>query len=144
MGIGPITAHDITPIVFSVCAGLMFWGIHRFELFRLVPIAWERVLGAMETGVVVVDESGRVVDLNPFCRVFETEEGTRGWDVFKDTRTGCLNLKGSDQHLELLQTVGAKSITKYLHQPSPITGSFAWKGFCDKRHHCSTASPSKA
>ena len=113
LGIGPITAHDITPIVFSVCAGLMFWGIHRFELFRLVPIAWERVLGAMETGVVVVDESGRVVDLNPaFCRMFETEEGTPRLGMFlKDISPELAALQpqgGSDQHLELLQTVGGK------------------------------------
>jgi PAS domain-containing protein len=46
----------------------MFWGIYRVDLFSLVPIARERVLEAMETGVIVVNEAGRVVDLNPACR----------------------------------------------------------------------------
>ncbi len=74
LGLSPITAYDVTPIVFSISAGLMFWGIYRFDLFMLVPIAWDKVLEAMETAVVVVNNYGRVVDFNPaFCHMFVTE-----------------------------------------------------------------------
>ncbi len=75
LGLGPITEYDVTPIVFSISTGLMFWGIYRFDLFMLVPIAWDRVLEAMDTGVVVVNNYSRVVDLNPaFHSMFAAEE----------------------------------------------------------------------
>lgn len=76
LGLGPITDYDVTPIVFSISGGLMFWGIYRFDLFMLVPIAWDRVLEAMDTGVVVVNDHNQVVDLNPaFRRMFPAEPG---------------------------------------------------------------------
>ena len=77
LGVSPITAYDVTPLVFSISAGLMFWGIYRFDLFMLVPIAWDKVLEAMETAVVVVNNYSRVVDFNPaFCHMFQAEPGT--------------------------------------------------------------------
>lgn len=82
LGLGPITDHDITPIVFSLATGLMFWGIYRFDLFQLVPIAWDRVFEAMETGVVVINEAGRVVDLNPaFLHMFSAESVKRSLGI---------------------------------------------------------------
>lgn len=82
LGLGPITDHDITPIVFSLATGLMFWGIYSFDLFQLVPIAWDRVFEAMETGVVVINEAGRVVDLNPaFLHMFSAESVKRSLGI---------------------------------------------------------------
>ncbi len=110
IGLRPITAHDITPIVFSVSTGFMFWGIHRFDLFSLVPIARERVLEAMETGVVVVNESGRVVDFNPaFRRMFATEQGSPGLGMpLTDISPELYSLElegGTDQYLEIRRNV---------------------------------------
>lgn len=102
LGVRPVS-HDITPLVFSVASGLMFWAIYRFDLFSLVPIAWERVLEAMETGVVVVDESGRVVDLNPaFSRMFGSKDGIGM--LLEDISPELASLErksGTDQHLEM-------------------------------------------
>ena len=72
LGLSPVTDYDVTPIVFSFVSALMFWGIYSCHLFQLVPIAWEKVIEAMDTAVVVVKNSGQVVDANPaFCRMFE-------------------------------------------------------------------------
>ena len=72
LGFSPVVRYDVTPIVFSLATGLMFWGIYSCDLFRLVPIAWEKVLEAMETAVVVGNNPGRVIDVNPaFCLMFK-------------------------------------------------------------------------
>ncbi len=74
LGLSPVTRYDLTPVVFSLASALMFWGIYSCELFRLVPIAWETAIEALETAVVVVNNTGRVVDVNPaFCRMFSQE-----------------------------------------------------------------------
>ena len=43
----------------------MAWGLFRFGLFDVVPVARNRVVEGMDDGVIVVDTHGRVVDLNP-------------------------------------------------------------------------------
>lgn len=106
-GVRPPTGHDLTPLVFSVASGLMFWGIYRFDLFSLVPIARERVLEAMETGVIVANESGRVVDLNPACtRLFSIEAGVGAFLRDISPELAALDPKpGADRHLEILRRV---------------------------------------
>src|SRR5690554_6593045 len=85
----------------------MFWGIYRFDLFSLVPIARERVLEAMETGVIVANESGRVVDLNPACtRLFSIEAGVGAFLRDISPELAALDPKpGADRHLEILRRV---------------------------------------
>lgn len=106
-GVRLATKHDLTPLVFSVAAGLMFWGIYRVDLFSLVPIARERVLEAMETGVIVVNEGGRVVDLNPASRrMFSIQEGVGA--LLRDIAPELASLnpeEGVDQHLEIHRRV---------------------------------------
>ena len=81
----------------------MFWGIYRVDLFSLVPIARERVLEAMETGVIVVNEAGRVVDLNPACyRMFSIKAGVGA--LLKDISLSSPPLSSKeavDQHQDI-------------------------------------------
>lgn len=102
-GVRLAAGHDLTPLVFSVAAGLMFWGIYRVDLFSLVPIARERVLEAMETGVIVVNAAGRVVDLNPACyRMFSIKAGVGA--LLKDISPELASLSSKeavDQHQEI-------------------------------------------
>ena len=51
----PVTAVDITPLAFAV-SGLCFtWGLYRYRLFGLVPVARDMVVDSMEDGVMVLD-----------------------------------------------------------------------------------------
>lgn len=77
LGLIPSQGFDVTPLVFSFAAGLMFWGIYSCELFRLVPIAWETVISSLDTAVVVVDNRGRVVEINPAFSHLLSQDGTR-------------------------------------------------------------------
>jgi len=60
----PIGGFDVTPLAFAV-AGLSFtWGLYRYRLFGLVPLARDMVVDSMEDGVLVLDAERRIIDLN--------------------------------------------------------------------------------
>ena len=60
----PVTGLDLTPIAFTVSGACFTFGIYRYRLFRLVPVAREMVVDSMEDGVIVLDAERRLVDLN--------------------------------------------------------------------------------
>ena len=56
---------DMTPVVFTV-SGLAFgWGVFRYRLLDVVPIAYDVMLNNMQDAVFVFDRYQRVLDLNP-------------------------------------------------------------------------------
>ncbi len=71
--LSPIPRLDITPIAFTVTGLAMAWGLFRYRLLDIVPVAWATVVERMSAGVVVADGQGRVVDVNPAA------EGMTGW-----------------------------------------------------------------
>ncbi len=56
--------RDITP--FSLAAGnlIVAWGLFRYKLFDIAPIARERIVENMIDPVIVLDPQNRVVDIN--------------------------------------------------------------------------------
>jgi PAS domain S-box-containing protein len=56
------------PFLFALSGAVFFWAIFRLRLLDLVPVAREALVEEMPDGVVVVDEGGRVMDLNPAAR----------------------------------------------------------------------------
>jgi PAS domain S-box-containing protein len=60
----PATGLDLTPILFAASGGCFTWGIYRFRLFGLVPVARDMVVDSMQDGVIVLDAQRRLVDLN--------------------------------------------------------------------------------
>lgn len=64
-GIDASLRFDPTPFLFIPAGGVVAWGLFRFGLFDVVPVARNRVVEGMDDGVIVVDTHGRVVDLNP-------------------------------------------------------------------------------
>lgn len=65
-GYKPFGLHiDITPFGFLLSSMLVGFGIIRYQLFNIVPIARERILEAMAEGILVTDPAWRIVDVNP-------------------------------------------------------------------------------
>ena len=64
-GVGPIKRFDISPIIFSISGTIIAWGILRFRIFDLVPLARNNVIEAMKNMVIVIDTMDRIVDVNP-------------------------------------------------------------------------------
>ncbi len=60
----PVYGLDLTPIAFAVSGACFTWGIYRYRLFGLVPVARDMVVDSMDDGVIVLDAQRRLVDLN--------------------------------------------------------------------------------
>lgn len=60
----PSYGLDLTPIAFAVSGACFTWGIYRYRLFGLVPVARDMVVDSMDDGVIVLDAQRRMVDLN--------------------------------------------------------------------------------
>lgn len=56
---------DTTPLMFGVANLIIGWGLFRYKLFSLVPIARDRVVESMVNGVVVFNQELVIVDANP-------------------------------------------------------------------------------
>ena len=59
-----LTTIDISPFSFAVGAAIIGWGIRRYQLFDIRPIARRLVVDNMADGVMVLDAQERVVDIN--------------------------------------------------------------------------------
>lgn len=65
LGVIPSYRFDITPIFFGPAGLITAWGIFRYRLFDVVPIAWAAVVRNMNSGVMVLDMQDRVLEINP-------------------------------------------------------------------------------
>ncbi len=61
-------SFDLTPVGFAVAGLALSWGLFRFRLLDIVPVARDAVFEDMADAVIVLDTRLRVVDLNPAAR----------------------------------------------------------------------------
>ncbi len=66
----PLGHVDLTPYAFSLTAFSVAFGILRFKLFELLPVARDKVLEVMQDGVLVLDRKNRVVFVNKTMKKF--------------------------------------------------------------------------
>jgi len=57
--------RDATPLTFAIGNLIVAWGLFRYHLFEVAPVARDTVVENMGDPVVVLDASNRVIDLNP-------------------------------------------------------------------------------
>ncbi len=65
LGVSPVPRHDLAPAVLGFSAIVVGFGLFRFRLFDIRPIARDTVIDSMNDGMVVLDAQNRIVDLNP-------------------------------------------------------------------------------
>lgn len=68
---------DTTPAVFGISAIILSLGIIRYRLFDVIPIARSLIIQEMSTGMIVLDNEGRLLDINPAARKVFGLEGKR-------------------------------------------------------------------
>jgi len=62
---------DLAPYAFTITGLAVAWGMFRFRLFDIVPVARSAVVDGMSGGVLLLDGQNRVVDINPAAgRIF--------------------------------------------------------------------------
>ncbi|MCB8968012.1 MAG: histidine kinase N-terminal 7TM domain-containing protein [Chloroflexota bacterium] len=60
----PLPPFDFTPLAFNVTGFLMAWGLFRYRLFDVLPVARRMVLDNIDDAVLVLDKQNRLVDVN--------------------------------------------------------------------------------
>jgi len=69
-GHSPVRGLDLTPLAFTVTGVLLSWGLFRYRLLDLRPIARDKLIEGLPDGVIVFDALNRIVDINPAaCRL---------------------------------------------------------------------------
>ena len=69
-GLRPFAYLDLTPFAFTVTGSAAGWGLFRYRLLDIVPVARDKVLESMRDGVLVLDMQARIVDANPAALQF--------------------------------------------------------------------------
>jgi len=64
-GLSPVPRLDVTPCAFAISGLAVAWGLLRFRLLDIVPMARDAVIEGMGDGVILLDGQNRVLDLNP-------------------------------------------------------------------------------
>ncbi len=64
LNVGPFGRVELTPFLFVLTGAVLVWGIFRFRLLGLAPIARSRIFQIVHDAVVVLDPYTRVVDAN--------------------------------------------------------------------------------
>jgi len=65
LGLSPVQRFDITPVFFGPAGLIIAWGIFRYKLLDVIPVARATVIESMDAGVMVLDLQNRVLDINP-------------------------------------------------------------------------------
>jgi len=119
-------------LVAFVAGGLVgAWGIFRYQVFEIVPIALDTVVENISDGVVVLDRQDRIVTLNPAARTmmgFSSApiEGRPIASVLARPRGILDHLDGQWAHAEIILGAGEQQRT-YDLRVSPLYGR--WETF---------------
>jgi PAS domain S-box-containing protein len=63
--LGQPIAGALLPFGFAIGGLVATWGIFRYQVFDIMPIALDTVIESIGDGVIVLDTQDRIVDLNP-------------------------------------------------------------------------------
>jgi PAS domain S-box-containing protein len=73
--IGP--QRDFSPYYFIITNVILAYGFSRFRVFELAPLARNVLIDSMEDGEIVLDPTGRLVDINPAAKAIIGQPGLR-------------------------------------------------------------------
>jgi len=69
-GFSPTPGLELTPLVLVFTGAIFAWNILRLRLLDLAPVARDALIETMTDGMIVLDASDRVVDVNPAAQRF--------------------------------------------------------------------------
>ena len=79
IGLSPLPGLDITPFLFTMSGLILSYGLFKYKLMDMIPIARDFLVEHMSEGIVVIDERNRLVDLNSSARsILGIERGNIG------------------------------------------------------------------
>jgi diguanylate cyclase (GGDEF)-like protein/PAS domain S-box-containing protein len=82
MGLSPFPEIDLTPFIFILSGGLFIVGITNFRFLDVRPIARSLLVENMKNGVIILNESLIVMDINPSaCQILDTSKKIIGKEI---------------------------------------------------------------
>lgn len=110
---------DLTPFGFTVSGAFYMWGIYRYHLLRLTPLAQAQVFDTIRDGVVLFDHEGQIAAYNRAAERVLPELGAtkrypaHAFDVL-GAYPGLLERIGAgtdlDERFPFQRTVGARTL----------------------------------
>lgn len=67
VGFQGIMNMDLTPFAFMISGILFAWGLLKYQLLNLLPLALEAIMDSMGDPVIVLDMNDRVMEVNTAC-----------------------------------------------------------------------------
>jgi PAS domain-containing protein len=64
-GANPFPSLDLTPFAFTITGAAFSWGLLRFHLLDIAPVAYSVVVEGMSDVVITLDRQSRIIGLNP-------------------------------------------------------------------------------
>lgn len=72
-GLTPLK-FDVTPHAMGISMAAIFYGVFRHHLFDVIPVTRAKIIDEMDTGVMVLDSDGKIMDINMACaEIFEVK-----------------------------------------------------------------------
>ena len=113
------TEFDPTPLAFVASAFLLLWGVYRYRLVEIIPIARNVVVENLDDAVVVLDNNHVIVDMNPAAERFlalpkDKVIGSKAVEVFIECPE-ALRLYNSETKVSRRVCIkrGKKGVKKY-------------------------------
>lgn len=103
---------DPVPMVLWASSFLYLWSINSSRLFRVMPVAKDAIFHSINDGVIVLDESARLIEFNQACsKVFP--QLTRSM-ISRDIRKTWLEVTGQPMPFTLEAVVNTQDIEMVL------------------------------
>jgi len=126
--LNPFPGLDLTPFSFAFTGIALTVGLFRFGLFRIAPVAHDTLFASMAYGVLVLDESYRILDMNPAAGAMLDRQprGAVGHDlaqIFPDypELVACCTLgQEIETEISLSQATGTQVESTYMLQISAL------------------------
>lgn len=116
-GVPPFSVIDPTPLAFAITGTAFFWGMSRLQLLDIMPVAYEAIFRSMLDAVIVLDERGRILELNT---VAENLTGRKRVEVIGRTcnealpgQAGLIDRQAADVETQASVAMGEGDTRRY-------------------------------
>jgi signal transduction histidine kinase len=65
IGLTPVEGLDISVISFVATGVALLFGIYRYNIFSILPLARSKIIGIMQEGVIITDKDYKIIFFNP-------------------------------------------------------------------------------
>jgi PAS domain S-box-containing protein len=115
-GYKPFGVLDITPFTFVASGIIILIGLLRYHMFEFVPFARDKIIEAMQEGVVILDWDLNVLDHNPaFSKIFPSNKtsiiGYSATDIFSEHEHLLEIIQSSkNESVSISRSIGGKQV----------------------------------